>query len=56
MIKDLKRYVSDRKKRDLEFASGYKSGYDEFKLEVMLKAEVESGKETEQQQDSHYQD
>ena len=47
-MKDLKRYVNDRKKRDPEFASGYENGYEEFKQEVILKAGVESGKEDEQ--------
>ena len=47
-MNDLKRYVNDRKKRDPEFASEYESGYEEFKQKVILKAEVESGKEDEQ--------
>ena len=47
-MKDLNRYVNDRKKRDPEFASGYESGYEVFKREVIVKAEVESDKEDEQ--------
>ena len=36
-MSDLRRYISDRKKRDGEFARDYDSGYRDFKIGVMLK-------------------
>lgn len=37
-MKTLKSYVVQRKSRDSQFAKGYESGYEEFKIGVMLKA------------------
>jgi len=34
---DLRKYIARRKARDLEFAKNYESGYQEFKIGVMLK-------------------
>jgi len=36
-MSDLAEYIDDRKKRDPEFASGYNSGYEEFKIGLMIK-------------------
>lgn len=36
-MKTLKSYVANRKDRDPKFAKGYESGYQEFKIGVMLK-------------------
>lgn len=43
-MSDLKRYVNERKKRDPEFAKDFDSGYEQFKIGVMLKqARIEAG-------------
>ena len=43
-MKTLKSYITNRKARDPEFAKGYESGYQEFKIGVMLKiAREEAG-------------
>lgn len=43
-MSDLKRYVSERKKRDKRFADGYDEGYEQFKVGVLLrKAREEAG-------------
>ena len=43
-MSDLKAYISRRKKNDKEFEDGYYSGYQEFKIGVMLKlAREEAG-------------
>ena len=36
-MSDLKKYVEERKKRDKEFADGYDTGYEKFKVGVMLR-------------------
>ncbi len=36
-MSDLKKYVKKRKVKDKDFASNYESGYDGFKLGVMLR-------------------
>lgn len=36
-MSDLKKYVQKRKKTDKSFALNYDSGYDDFKIGVMLK-------------------
>jgi len=36
-MSDLQKYVENRKKRDLEFAKSYDSGYEEFKIGVVLR-------------------
>ena len=36
-MSDLKKYVKDRKARDIVFTKDYDSGYSEFKLGVMLR-------------------
>ncbi len=41
---DLEKYISKRKKRSLEFAKDFESGYNDFKIGVMLKqAREEAG-------------
>ena len=43
-MSDLQKYIKKRKKRDAEFATGFDSGYEQFKIGVMLKqAREESG-------------
>ena len=41
-MSDLKRYISERKKRDPRFARGYEQGYERFKIGVMLRQARES--------------
>ena len=36
-MSDLKKYVTDRKKRDKRFAEGYEEGYEQFKIGAVLK-------------------
>lgn len=36
-MSDLDRYVSERKKRDPDFAEGYETGYQNFRLGVILR-------------------
>ncbi len=43
-MSDLKKYIKERKERDLEFAKDFDTGYEQFKIGVMLKqARVEAG-------------
>ena len=43
-MSDLQKYIKKRKVRDTEFASEFNSGYEQFKIGVMLKqAREESG-------------
>jgi ribosome-binding protein aMBF1 (putative translation factor) len=43
-MSDLKKYIAKRKAVDPEFAENYESGYEEFKIGVMLKmAREEAG-------------
>jgi HTH-type transcriptional regulator / antitoxin HipB len=43
-MSDLKKYISKRKKRDLDFAKDYEQGYERFKIGVLLKqAREEAG-------------
>jgi HTH-type transcriptional regulator/antitoxin HipB len=43
-MSDLQRYIKERKARDPEFAKGFDSGYEQFKIGAMLKqARVEAG-------------
>ncbi len=41
-MSDLKKYIDKRKKIDKEFAEGYKKGYEQFKIGVMLRQARES--------------
>ena len=36
-MSDLSQYIEKRKKSDTEFSAGYDSGYEEFKIGVMIK-------------------
>jgi ribosome-binding protein aMBF1 (putative translation factor) len=48
-MKTLKKYISNRKKHDPEFARNYDEGYEQFKIGVMLKnAREEAGLTQEQ--------
>jgi DNA-binding XRE family transcriptional regulator len=43
-MSDLKKYIKKRKSNDAEFAKGFDSGYEQFKIGVMLKqAREEAG-------------
>ncbi len=43
-MSDLKKYIEERKARDLEFEKDFDSGYEQFKIGVMLKqARLEAG-------------
>lgn len=37
-MKTLKKYIKDRKAKDTKFAEGFETGYEEFKIGVMLKS------------------
>ncbi len=36
-MSDLKKYITERKKKDKEFAKGFDEGYEQFKIGVMLR-------------------
>jgi len=36
-MSDLQKYIENRKNSDPEFATGYESGYEEFKVGLMIK-------------------
>ena len=43
-MSDLKKYITERKKRDKEFAKGFEGGYEQFKIGVILRqAREEAG-------------
>lgn len=43
-MSELRKYISKRKKRDLDFAKDYEQGYERFKIGVLLKqAREEAG-------------
>ena len=43
-MSDLQKYIEERKSRDPDFAEGFDSGYEQFKIGVMLKrAREEAG-------------
>jgi len=48
-MSDLQRYIEKRKARDPEFASEYESGYQQFKIGVMLKMAREEAGLTQEQ-------
>lgn len=48
-MSDLKKYVQNRKGRDPEFANGLESGYEQFKIGVMLKLAREEAGLTQEQ-------
>ncbi|HMK42568.1 MAG TPA: hypothetical protein VK445_00340 [Dissulfurispiraceae bacterium] len=41
-MSDLKKYVHDRKQKDKAFANQYETGYEQFKIGVMLRQARES--------------
>ncbi len=41
-MSNLKRYISERKKRDKVFAKGFEEGYEQFKIGVILRHARES--------------
>ncbi len=41
-MSDLKKYITERKKRDQKFAKGFDEGYEQFKIGVMLRHARES--------------
>ena len=48
-MSDLKKYVNRRKKTVPEFANGFESGYEQFKIGVMLKIAREEAGLTQEQ-------
>ena len=48
-MSDLEKYIQKRKEKDPEFAKDYDSGYDEFKIGVMLKLAREEAGLTQEQ-------
>jgi ribosome-binding protein aMBF1 (putative translation factor) len=36
-MSDVKRYITDRKRRDAAFEAGFESGYEQFKIGVLLR-------------------
>lgn len=48
-MSDLKKYITTRKDRDPEFAKDYETGYQEFKIGVMLKMAREEAGLTQEQ-------
>jgi HTH-type transcriptional regulator / antitoxin HipB len=41
-MNDLKKYITERKERDKEFAEGFDEGYEQFKIGVLLRQARES--------------
>lgn len=41
-MSDIKKYISERKKRDKVFAKGFEEGYEQFKIGVILRQARES--------------
>jgi HTH-type transcriptional regulator / antitoxin HipB len=41
-VSDLKKYITDRKKKDKEFANGFDEGYEQFKIGIVLRQARES--------------
>ena len=48
-MSDLEKYIQKRKEKDSEFAKDYDSGYEEFKIGVMLKLAREEAGLTQEQ-------
>ena len=48
-MKNLNAYISERKSKDPKFAKGFDSGYQDFKIGVMLKAAREEAGLTQEQ-------
>ncbi|MDM8525829.1 helix-turn-helix transcriptional regulator [Desulfococcaceae bacterium HSG8] len=48
-MSDLRKYISKRKARDPEFAKDYDTGYQEFKIGIMLKMAREEAGLTQEQ-------
>ena len=48
-MSDLKKYITKRKAKDLEFAKDFETGYQEFKIGVMLKMAREEAGLTQEQ-------
>jgi DNA-binding XRE family transcriptional regulator len=48
-MSDLKKYIANRKKKDLKFAKGYESGYNDFKIGVLLRQAREASGHTQEE-------
>lgn len=48
-MSDLKKYISKRKKADVEFAKDYEKGFENFKIGVLLRQARESSGITQEQ-------
>jgi HTH-type transcriptional regulator / antitoxin HipB len=48
-VSDLKKYISNRKKRNPAFAEGFESGYNHFKIGVVLRQARETSGRTQEE-------
>ena len=48
-MSDLKKYITNRKQRDVDFAKGYAKGYVEFKVGVLIRQAREQAGLTQEQ-------
>jgi len=48
-MSDLKKYITNRKQRDVDFAKGYANGYAEFKVGVLIRQAREQAGLTQEQ-------
>ena len=48
-MSDLKKYITNRKQRDVDFAKGYAKGYAEFKVGVLIRQAREQAGLTQEQ-------
>jgi HTH-type transcriptional regulator / antitoxin HipB len=48
-MSDLKKYIANRKKKDSIFAEGYESGYNDFKIGVLLRQAREASGRTQEE-------
>ncbi|HIE26568.1 TPA: XRE family transcriptional regulator [Candidatus Poribacteria bacterium] len=48
-MSDLKKYISERKEKDKEFADGFEEGYEQFKVGAILRQARESSGLTQQE-------
>ncbi len=48
-MSDLKKYIANRKKKDPVFAEGFESGYNDFKIGVLLRQAREASVRTQEE-------
>ncbi len=49
IMSDLRKYVANRKKKDFKFAKGYESGYNGFKIGMLLRQAREAAGRTQEE-------